>query len=80
MKNKQSLTGNINITSSKPILLNSIKALSKKVNSTINDIVMASVSTSLCQMFKEKNEQIDQVKLLIPANIRFGIYPDRDSV
>jgi NRPS condensation-like uncharacterized protein len=80
MKNKQNLSGNINITSSLSVSLDSIKKLSKKVNSTINDIVIASVSSSLYEMFKEKNEVVDQVKLLIPANIRFSFYPDKDSV
>jgi NRPS condensation-like uncharacterized protein len=71
MKNKQNLSGNINLSSSPPIGLAVLKETSKKMKITVNDIMMCALTTALNQMFKDKNEKVSQVQLMIPANIRF---------
>jgi NRPS condensation-like uncharacterized protein len=57
-----------------------IKALSKTIGVTINDIVTSALSTSLKKMFKENNDDSKNYQLVIPANIRFKFYPTREEV
>jgi len=80
-KNKEKrMTGIINCASSKELNLIEVKALSKKLGVTINDIVTTAVSTTLKKIFKEKGEDIKSINIAIPANIRFEFYDKREKV
>jgi len=58
-QNKQ-LSGNLNCcTSDYDIPVNEIKALSKYKGITINDVIMASLSTALKKVFEEQGEKVD---------------------
>lgn len=52
-RNKNQLTGQLNISTSRVIDFRLIKALSKTIGVTINDIVTSALSTGLQKMFKE---------------------------
>ena len=80
MKNKDCLSGVMNTSSSKPIPMPDIKDLSKARGASINDVVMCSLTTAMHSVFKEKGDLSEQMKIIIPANIRFGFYPNRESV
>lgn len=80
MKNKERMSGNINISSSPAIDLEALKATSKKMNVTVNDIILCALTTALHSYFLEKNEKVERVKVLIPANIRFFFYPTAKDV
>ena len=72
--------GEINVQSSKFIDLRLLKALSKKIKVTINDIVNCALSVSLEKIFRENNDDSKSVKIVIPASIRFAFYPTKDDV
>jgi len=55
-----------------------MKTLSKSLGLTINDIILCALSQGLSAVFKD--EQIDSVQLMIPANIRFSFYNTREDV
>ena len=57
-----------------------MKAATKKLNVTVNDVVMCALTTSLCKIFKRNGDNSKDVSLLIPANIRFKFYPTREQV
>ena len=78
-KNK-TLSGITNVASSKVIDMRILKALSKTMGVTINDIVTSALSVSMNSLFKEHGEKHDFFKVVIPANIRFSFYPTADKV
>lgn len=80
MKNKDKMCGLINITSAPVIHLDEIKQLSKKLGVTINDVILSSLTTALHSLFQDRNEDVKEVKLTIPANIRFQFYNNREDV
>lgn len=51
-RRKKNLSGLLNIHTSKVIDLRLIKALSKKINVAINDIVLSALSTAMYQLFQ----------------------------
>ena len=57
-----------------------MKALSKKIGVTINDIVTSAISTSFSTLFKKNKDLSTSLMMLIPANIRFKFYPTREQV
>lgn len=57
-----------------------MKALSKKLGVTINDIVTSALTCSMNTIFKEKGDKSKDFKLVIPANIRFSFYPSPEKV
>ena len=77
-RNKNQLTGQLNISSSRTIDFRLIKALSKTMKITINDIVTSALSVALNQLFKQNNDDSKDFKMVIPANIRFKFYPTRE--
>jgi hypothetical protein len=77
-KNQNDLSGNLNVCSSEVIDFRLMKALSKTIGVTINDIVTSALSCSMNTIFKEKGEDNKDFKLVIPANIRFKFYPSPD--
>lgn len=74
-KNQNDLSGNLNVCSSEVIDFRLMKALSKTIGVTINDIVTSALSCSMNTIFKEKGDENKDFKLVIPANIRFKFYP-----
>lgn len=50
------LTGRLNVASSTNIDFRIMKALSKKIKVTINDIVTSALSTAFHQVFKENGD------------------------
>jgi len=57
-----------------------MKALSKKIKVTINDIVMSALTTSLNTLFKKNGDKSKDFQVIIPANIRFKFYPTPEAV
>lgn len=79
-KRRVKLSGKPNIHTSKLIDFRLLKALSKKINVAINDIVMSSLSTAMHKMFKDNGDPNKNIQISIPANIRFKFYPTPDDV
>ena len=65
----------MNIHTPKMIDFRLLKALSKTINVTINDIVMSSLSTAMNKIFKDVGDENKTISISIPANIRFKFYP-----
>ena len=57
-----------------------MKELSKLKGVTINDIVLCALTTALSKIFKEQGEKIDNIKIVMPANIRFKFYKSRKQI
>jgi len=70
----------MNVASSKRMNFNQLKALSKKVKVTINDIVMSAMTTGLNKLFKDEGDKSKDIQIYIPANIRFAFYPTPDKI
>jgi len=51
-----------------------MKGLSKKIGVTINDIMASALSAAMYRLFKENGDPNKEIKLLVPANIRFEFY------
>jgi len=79
-KASQPFSGQLEIASSKVIDFRILKALSKTMKVTINDIVTCALSCSMNTLFKENKDPNTHFKIVIPANIRFSFYPTRDEV
>lgn len=79
-KRKKKFSGLMNIHTPKMIDFRLLKALSKKINVAINDIVMSSLSTSMHKIFKDHGDTSDSINISIPANIRFKFYPTPEDV
>lgn len=62
------------------IPLKDLKELSKFKGVTINDVVMAGLSTALKQVFEENGEKTDVIKMALPANLRFKFYKTRQHI
>ena len=61
--------------------LDELKETSKKLNITINDLVMCSLSAALKTLFSEHGDTTStEFNLIIPANIRFKFYPTREKI
>ena len=65
----------MNIHTAELIDFRLLKALSKKINVAINDIVMSSLSKTMSKIFKDAGDKNTQMNITIPANIRFKFYP-----
>lgn len=75
------MSGQLNVSSSiKLIKVDDLKLMTRKLNITINDIVMGSLSTSLKTLFLELGDTSEYYNLVIPANIRFKFYPSSKKV
>lgn len=79
-KAKDGFSGVMNIHTPKMIDFRLLKALSKKINVSINDIVMSSLSTAMHKMFKDVGDETSAINIQIPANIRFRFYPTPQDV
>lgn len=77
----QELSGKLNCSSSyEDIDIQQIKDLSKYKGVTINDVIMCSLTTALKTVFTEQGEQVDSIKMALPANLRFKFYKSRQHV
>lgn len=79
-KNSKDLSGNLNVCSTNIIDFRLMKALSKKIGVTINDIMTSALTCSMNTIFKEKGDKAEDFLLVMPANIRFRFYPSPDKV
>lgn len=70
----------MNISSSPGLDLGKIKDASKKLDVTINDVVLCALTTSLNTIFKEKKDPAKHIQVVIPANIRFSFYKTKKDV
>ena len=86
---KKKMTGIISASASKRISMAEIKGLSKKVGCTVNDILMSATSAAFKEYFRirgdklgslDDNDKGSMVNALLPANIRFEMYPTREAV
>ena len=62
-----------------------MKATSKKLGVTINDLVMCATSCAFKKYFQMKGDKLGQgegksIQVLMPANMRFGFYPTKEDV
>jgi len=64
-----------------------VKDLSKKLNVTINDVVMCSASQAVKQYLKHSNDPLGtqpdnqaKINVLLPANIRYSFYQTKEDV
>ena len=55
-----------------------MKAATKKLNVTVNDVVMCALTTSLKKIFKRNGDSSKNINLMMPANIRFKFYPTKE--
>lgn len=70
----------MNCMSSDELNFPDVKKLSRRVGLTINDLVTSSISTSLSEFFKKRGDDSEDVQIVIPANIRFYFYPNKEQV
>lgn len=47
---------------------------------TINDVIVSSLTTTLNTIFTENGEKVDEIKIALPANLRFKFYKSRYHV
>ena len=78
-KNKKKMTSLMNCRSSNELHFPKVKALSKHLKMTINDIVMCGLSIGLRKVFLEHDDQNKLIQMCVPANIRFGFPPSREA-
>jgi NRPS condensation-like uncharacterized protein len=78
---KRDFSGKRVIESCKPYQLNDIKACSKGLKLTINDLLTSCLTTAVKQYFELKGDtKSDQINLAMPFNIRFQHYENPQSV
>jgi hypothetical protein len=74
------MNGELSIRTSKSFDLRQLKALSKNIEVSINDIVTAAITTAFQQIFKEAGDPAKEINLVLPASVRFKFYPTRESL
>lgn len=80
-KSGQELSGTVNVCSTQmPLDLLQIKRTCKYLNVTINDFVLCAYTTALNMILKEQKDFSKDIQIAMPANIRFQLYPNRESV
>ena len=86
---KKKMNGVICASSSSCISMKAIKDLSKKAGCTVNDILMSATSAAFKSYFRLRGDKLGSVpdhhkdsmmNALMPANIRFEMYPTREAV
>lgn len=60
-KYANNLTGELNVSSSPQISVQRVKNLSKKLNISINDIILSSLTTSLKNLFMQQNDDSSHI-------------------
>ena len=81
------MTGTINCCSSKMMEMPKIKDLSKKLGITVNDLLVSATGAALKDYLKLAGDKVGsmpdneaQINVMIPANIRFKLYPTKEAV
>ena len=78
---KRALTGKKKVALSDPYNFAEIKATSKILKVTINELLSASLAVALKRLFEERGDtKTDTVQLAMPVNIRWGPYATYDDV
>lgn len=86
---KKKMEGKLNVASSKRMKIKEVKDLSKKLGCTVNDLFMSAVSSALKDYFRIRGDKVGKiddkdkksyVNAIMPVNIRWEMYPTRDSV
>ena len=86
---KKKMTGVTSAASSSRIPMKDIKDLSKKAGCTVNDILLSATSAAFKNYFKIRGDDLGSypdhhkdstINAVMPANIRFELYPTRESV
>ena len=77
--NKKKMNGVYNCKSSRELHFTKVKALSKHLGMTINDIVTSALSIAVRRLFKEYGDMNELIQVLVPINIRFGFPPSREA-
>lgn len=73
------MNGTINCKSSGELHFAKVKALSKHLGMTINDVVTSALSIAVRRLFREYNDLNDKIQIMVPINIRFGFPPSRED-
>ena len=65
-------SGNKRVAWTDPIPLHEVKAVSKALGCTINDVLLASVAGALCQYLKDKGDPVKgiEIRALVPVDMR----------
>ena len=80
------MSGKIVVSTSPKFYFPKVKALSKKLGVTINDVVMCALSTGFKEYFKIKGDPLGlaetkgNLSVLIPASIRWSFPETREEV
>jgi len=77
--NKDKMTGIMNCKSSRELHFQKVKAVSKHLGITINDLVMSALSVAVRRLFKEHKDFNEKIQMVVPVNIRFGFPPSREA-
>ena len=81
------MNGTVYASCSSRIPMKDIKDLSKKAGCTVNDILMSATSAAFKSYFRLRGDKLGSIpdhhkdstiNALMPANIRFKMYPTRD--
>jgi hypothetical protein len=81
-RGKASMKGELNCATSSRMHIADIKSLAKSKGVTVNDIVLSATSVAFNQTFKAQpvgNSTPSEVQVLIPANIRFRMYQNKND-
>jgi NRPS condensation-like uncharacterized protein len=74
-------TGKKHVTVGEPNNFTKIKNCSKALNCTINDLFTSALSQALARFFKEHGDaSTKEINIILPANIRWELYPTREAV
>jgi NRPS condensation-like uncharacterized protein len=74
------LSGRKHVAIGSPISFVGVKNASKFLKVTINDIITSSVSNAIATYFKNNGDQSSEINIIIPVNIRWGMYKTFESV
>ena len=88
-KNREGLSGKMNVITSPNLDLAELKKMSKAKGVTINDVVLSAFMTTLHSMLeeaeqakplKERQPLPKSLQVIMPANIRFSFYESREKI
>lgn len=77
---RDNLTGHKLLSFGEPLSFKEIKASSRALGCTINDLITSSLSIALKQFFESKNDGTQSVNITLPANIRWKMYETFNEV
>ena len=74
---QKGISGKVNLSSRKGILIKDLKEVSIKNRVTINDVILSALSASLNKTLDKSGETYN---IVIPCNVRFGFYEKREDI